>query len=75
MGERPEDLHEIFKARFLLHKRLWRRGEIVIGRSTAELTSEEFGEYIEQCRQEGAELGVVVPDPDKNWDLMDTLQS
>jgi hypothetical protein len=71
MGEHPEDLHEIFKARFLKRKKLWRGGEITILTSTTKLRSDEFGQYIERCIQEGAELGVVVPPADKNYDLIE----
>ena len=69
MGERPEDLHEILKSKYLRRKRVWRGGEITILRSTADLTSDEFGEYIDQCIQEGSELGVVIPMPDKEWQV------
>ena len=67
MGERTEDLHEIMKARFLKTKRVWRGGEITILKSTSQLTTDEFGEYIEQVIQEGAELGVIIPMADKEY--------
>lgn len=67
MGEREEDLHEIFKARFLKTKRVWRGADITILKSTSDLTSDEFGIYIDQVIQEGAELGVVVPMADKEY--------
>lgn len=66
-GYLPEDLHEIFKSKFLKTKRLWRGGEITTLRSTAELETDEFTEYIEQVREEGADMGIEIPDPDKNW--------
>lgn len=72
MGEQPEDLHEVFKAKFLRRKRVWRGAEQTILASTSKLNSEEMGEYIERCIQEGAELGVVVPIADKNYDLIET---
>lgn len=66
IGEREEDLHEIFKAKFLKSRRQWRGAEMTILKSTSDLTSDEFGIYIDRVIQEGAELGVVVPmaDPD-----------
>lgn len=67
MGERPEDLHEIFKSRFLRRKRVWRGGEITTLRSTSELTSDEMAVYLDQVCQEAAELGCVVPPADKEW--------
>jgi hypothetical protein len=67
MGEREEDLHEIFKAKFLKSRRQWRGAEMTILKSTTDLTSDEFGVYIDRCIQEGAELGVVVPMADKEY--------
>lgn len=72
VGEHPEDLHEIFKAKFLRRKRLWRGQELVTLGSTSKLTSDEFGEYIQRCIQEGAEMGVVVREADKNYNLIET---
>src|SRR3990167_1276457 len=67
IGETSEDLHEIFKSKYLRKKRVWRGGEITILQSTTKLNSIEFGEYIERVIQEGAELGVVVPFADKEY--------
>ncbi len=75
MGEQPEDLHEIFKAKFLKRKRMWRGAEQTILASTTKMNSDEFGEYIDRCIQEGAELGVVVPMADKNYDLIETTST
>jgi hypothetical protein len=33
-----------------------------------------MSEYIESVRQEAAELGIVIPDADKNWGLEDTTK-
>ena len=39
-----------------------------IRQSTTDLTTEQFNELIEQAQIFGAEkLGIVIPDPDKNW--------
>jgi len=75
MGERVVGLHEIFKARFLRRTRVWRGAEMTIAKSTAELTSDEFAEYLAKVIQEGVELGVVVPEADKDWDLLKTSQT
>jgi hypothetical protein len=64
VGELSEDLHEIMKSRFLRRKRVWRGGDITVLQTTTKLTTDEMAEYISQVIQEGAELGVVVPDPD-----------
>lgn len=74
MGEREEDLHEVFKAKFLKTRRQWRGSEMTILKSTTDLTSDEFGVYIDRCIQEGSELGVVVPIADKNYDLIETTR-
>lgn len=67
VGEHAEDLHEILKAKFLKRRRVWRGADLTILASTTKLNSIEFGEYIERCIQEGAELGVVVPMADKEY--------
>ena len=71
-GYTTDELHEVFKARYLKTKRVWRGADITVLRSTTELTSDEFGEYIDRIIQEGAELGVVIPMADKNYDLLET---
>lgn len=68
-GYLDEELHEVMRAKFLKKKRVWRGGEMTVLQSTTELTTDEFAEYIEQVRQEGAELGIEIPDPDKNWSV------
>ena len=74
VGEREEDLHEIFKAKFLKKRRVWRGAEITILKSTTELTSDEFGIYINRVIQEGNDLGVIIPEADKNYDLVETTR-
>lgn len=70
-GYSPDEIHEIYKAKFL-PKRLAVlngngdiRGEFVIGGTTTRLNTLEFGEYCESIRQWAAEeLDVVIPDPE-----------
>lgn len=70
-GYRPEEIHDVLKAKFL-PKRLAIadgngaiKGEFVIGGSTTRLNTLEFGEYCEAVRQWALEeLGVVIPDPE-----------
>lgn len=66
-GYLAEEVHEVMKSKFLRQKKVWRGGEITVLRSTSELTSDEFGEYIEQVRAEGAEMQIEIPDPDKDY--------
>jgi hypothetical protein len=69
-GYTPDEIHEIYKAKFL-PKRLAIadgngeiRGEFVIGGTTARLSTSEFSEYCEAIRGWAAEaLGVAIPDP------------
>ena len=68
-GYLPEDVHEIMRARFLKKKRIWRGGEMAVLQSTSDLTSDEFTQYIEQVRQEAAEMEIEIPDPDKDWSI------
>lgn len=48
---------------------MWRTGEITVLKSTAELTSDEFTQYIEQVRVEAGEMEIEIPDPDKDWSV------
>ena len=70
-GYTPEDVHEIAKQMFI-PKRLAVadgngeiQGEFVVGGSTRQMNTEEFGEFIERFKQWAAEtLDVVIPDPE-----------
>ena len=59
-GYEREEMHEALKMKFLLV-----HGESAFPtlRSTTELDTAEFTEYIEQCRRLAAGYGVVIPDP------------
>jgi len=75
IGEIPEDTHETMKAKFLKKRRVWRGMEMTVLKSTTQLTSDEMGEYIDRVIREGAELGVAVPQADKNYDLIETTRT
>jgi hypothetical protein len=71
-GYQPEELHDLFKVRFIpKHVALADgngvvREEGVIGGSTARLDTIDFAAYCERVRQFAAEeLGVVIPDPNE----------
>ena len=59
-GYQPEDLHEALKRRFLA---IDPDAPLVMTRSTSELTTVEFNEYLEKVLQLAAEMGVFVPSP------------
>ena len=67
-GYEPDEIHEALKGRFLRDRKNEVSGIPKI-RSSAGLTTVEFMNYIEDCRRLGAELGVVIPDPDPTWRL------
>lgn len=66
-GETQDELHKIFKAKYLQQKKMWRGGEYAVQRSTAELTSEEMGDFISSVVLEASDLGIEVPLPDKEY--------
>lgn len=59
-GYEPEDCHQALRTRFLSEP-----GELGLARvrSTTELDTREFTEYVERCRQLAAEMGINIPDP------------
>lgn len=73
-GYTPEELHEIFKVKFLKEKKLWRGTEIVTSRSTTVLTTNEFAEYLIEVIREAAELGIEVPPADKELMVIQSMK-
>lgn len=70
-GYTPDEIHEIYKAKFIpKHVSLADgngeiRGEFVLGGSTAQMDTVQFSDYCERIREWAAdELGVVIPDPE-----------
>ncbi len=63
-GYSVEELHEIFKSKYLSKKRLWRGTYILTTSSTKELTTNEFAEYLAEIIFEAGELGIAVPPAD-----------
>jgi hypothetical protein len=67
IGDDTEAVHRALGNEFLQRhievetQASWKRLTTV--RSTADLDTAEFTEYIEQCRRLGAEMGVVIPSP------------
>lgn len=60
-GYLPEEMHDAYKMLFL---RMHEDGKPETTRSTTTMSTIEFNEYVEKCRQWCAEQGVVIPDPE-----------
>ena len=58
-GYDAEEMHEALKWRFLKKH----EGPLPTVRSTADLDTAEFSEYIEQVRRLAAEIGCAIPSP------------
>lgn len=64
-GYSPDELHEMFKQRFLgfHHKEIM--GEtVLIAKSTTKLSTHEFAEYMNKIEAVAAQMGVQLPIPD-----------
>jgi len=61
-GYLPDEMHDAFKWMFLKREC---KGKPVTVRSTTSLTTTEFSEYTEKCRQWAAEEGINIPSPDE----------
>ena len=67
-GHTPEELHEIYKRMFLPKRFVkYKDKEFIMAGSTTNQSISEFGEYLEHILAEAAGLGVVVPEPRKEW--------
>lgn len=71
----PEMVHEILKYKFLLRQRVNSdTGEVIYeySRSTTDLTTSEFMDYLTKIQQWAAEtFHINIPDPDEQGDLFD----
>ena len=63
-GHSPEDLHDIFKAKYLRRRKRWRGQEMTVLGSTNQLSTNEMAEYITNVIVEANELGIEVPPAD-----------
>jgi hypothetical protein len=61
-GYEDEEMHDALKHQFLRDRENEKAG-LVLVKSSADLNTAEFTEYVEKCRRLAAELGVVIPDP------------
>jgi hypothetical protein len=68
-GYTPDEIHEIYKAKFIPKAMSVADGngeivdEVVLGGSTTRMDTVQFSEYCEQIRMWAATIGVVIPDP------------
>ena len=70
---RPDAVHAMLKYRFLkVDKPIGSDGEFVtLVRSTTELNTEEFGQYLEHCVQFAAEyLNTIIPPPGEQVEMI-----
>ncbi len=65
MGLMPEEVHEVLKSKFLIKGLTDKNGKnYEVSKSTADLTSGEFEDYLSKCRMWAAqELNTVIPLP------------
>ena len=61
-GYEPDELHEALKWRFL---KIHSDKGLEMCRSTTDLSTVEFTQYVDRVRQLAAEMGCVIPDPDR----------
>lgn len=61
IGEEPEDLHNTFKAMFLVD----RAKDFPIVRSTKSLNTFQFMEYMEKIARKMSEMNIPLPNPDE----------
>jgi len=57
--------HEVLKSEFLPEQLNLGNKTVITNKSTTELSTIEFNEYTEQCRQWGAEQGLNIPEPNE----------
>lgn len=70
-GHTPEELHEIFKVKYLRRKVSWRGAQMTTVASTKKLSTGEMAEFIGHIVLEAGEMGIAIPDPDKLYQFKD----
>ena len=69
LGMTPEEVHETYKVKFLSYKKELKDKWYSFTRSTTDLNTVEFGEYIDKIvRHASSELGLIIPDPDSEFE-------
>ena len=63
-GHSPDELHRLFKGKFLPSKNMkWRGTDYRMAKSTTELTKGEMAGYMREIEKEAGEMGIELPDP------------
>lgn len=67
LGYKVNEMHEVFTELYAPYKIIEHKGkQIKIKVRTSEMDTWQFTEYVEAIRQEMAEQGVIIPDPQKS---------
>jgi len=61
LGYTDDEMHDVFRMQFLSVQ----KGKYITCRSTTELSTVEFAEYVDKCIMLAAENGVPIPPPKK----------
>lgn len=64
-GNEPEYMHEILKSEFLKAFYEFQGKVYTIVRSTADLNTKEFGEYMDKVQKWASLKGIYIPDPNE----------
>lgn len=64
-GHTPEELHDIYKTKFLRKKIKWNVSDMVIVGSTSGLTTNEMAEFITNVIIDAGDMGIEIPEPDQ----------
>lgn len=64
-GNSIQDLHDVYCDKFLCRKIVYNGEQIVASRSTSQLNTQEFADFLTQIHAHAlVELGIELPDPD-----------
>ncbi len=70
-GFEPEEIHQLFKKKFLSYRRKVNKVVMEFTKSTTELNWKDFGDYIQKIRdyvrESEALKSVIIPDPDPEY--------
>lgn len=72
-GHSVTELDMLMKHKFLKEKVLWRGSELIVTGSKSPLTSNELSEFISSVVLEANELGIEVPPPDAEGQVIKSL--
>lgn len=64
-GHTPEELHDIYKTKFLRKKVEWQGAKMVIVGTTQKLTTNQMAEFVTNIILDAAEMGIEIPPADK----------